>query len=99
MTNEEILKKIIDKSAKGGWQYASYWYGEFEKLNWELKPYQIRGVFLSHNFAKAFWGIGSRDDKDYMDLVWPQNLWEYHLQQMVLEEDPIKYLELSLSES
>lgn len=63
---------------------------------------------FSHDFAKAFWGsemiCTCVDTDDYISeppdeycthcMVDP-NLeeWQYHLQQMVLEEDPVKYLE------
>jgi hypothetical protein len=36
----------------------------------------VEHIIFSHDFAKAFW----RDD------------WKYHLQKMVLSEDPIHYL-------
>jgi len=65
----------------------------------------IYGVIFSLNFAKAFWGdsnsagtthdnsptgkpieLGSQNDSGVP-------MWQYHLQQMVLIEDPPKYLE------
>lgn len=63
-------------------------------------------ICFNHDFAKAFWGekitcfaCGSFptcwcDTSD----VYPREgtllfNWQFHLQQMVLEEDPIKYLE------
>jgi len=61
-------------------------------------------LILSHGFAKAFWPQGDiirRTSTNY-DRVKGKSVnmdsqeildWQYHLQQMVLEEDPIKYLE------
>lgn len=61
-------------------------------------------VIFSHPFAKAFWG----EDRNYAMIVeivetmgsnrrtFRTKLaftWQYHLQIMVLEKDPIKYLE------
>jgi hypothetical protein len=60
-------------------------------------------LFFSHDFAKALWGEGEvcmicgvgPDDKvahkDY-DPEIPVPAWYFHLQQMVIAEDPIKYL-------
>jgi len=64
--------------------------------------FNIYNVIFSHNFAKAFWGeekIEPYEKYDpYTGGICPQPnkfcfKWQYHLQQMVLEEDPIKYLE------
>jgi len=77
MTKEQILKKAIEKAVKNGW---------VPKIQWKANPelYQSAIVF-SHDFAKAFWKL---DDTNY-----GQGSWDEHLQQMVLEKDPIKYLE------
>lgn len=51
----------------------------------------LEGIIFSHDFAKAFWGeevifnISSKVINLYS--------WQYHLQRMVLEEEPLKYLE------
>lgn len=63
-------------------------------------------VIFSHDFAKAFWGIQEHEGfefeqdsycnicRDTIDEnAHPEFCWQYHLQRMVLEEDPIKYLE------
>ena len=56
-------------------------------------------LIFSHDFAKAFWGEGYDDEITEM-VVFPTGheeeeyviKWMYHLQQMVLEENPIDYL-------
>lgn len=62
----------------------------------------IPEVIFNHKFAKAFFGEGSRcnacplkdEDHKFGETGHPYiSLWRYHLQQMVLEEDPILYLE------
>lgn len=61
-------------------------------------------IVFSHDFAKAFWGEDpfSEFRVEYRSMKvtdekyqgWEKlETWQYHLQQMVLEEDPIKYLE------
>ena len=64
-------------------------------------------IIFSHEFAKAFWGEGPADEQyNLIDKYWQEDddsslsgfyfqgdRWQYHLQQMVLEEEPIKYLE------
>jgi len=60
--------------------------------------YPIEVLIFSHSFAKAFWGdrymTPEEEDKEVglnQTVIMPR--WQYHLQKMVLEEDPIKYLE------
>ena len=58
------------------------------------------GVIFSHDFAKAFWKndfwaghistpVGDNDNGLGMRM---SHSWQYHLQQMVLQENPINYL-------
>lgn len=72
------------------------WDGEDEEGNPKVydrpfcpKPFEL---IFSHDFAKAFWGKEEVAYADRIGLPY-QPEWQYHLQQMVLEEDPIKYLE------
>lgn len=54
--------------------------------------YSYYKVIFSHDFAKAFFGdesINKRPGEFPGDYV---SAWEYYLQEMVLEEDPILYL-------
>lgn len=66
----------------------------------------IRDIIFSHDFTKAFWGenICSDIDGEVLDnTIWEENdihctkLWKFHLQQMVLEKKPLKYLERFLA--
>lgn len=65
-------------------------------------------LIFSHDFAKAFWGEAEVCESDgvlindrgchcaiYQEWgrCFTELAWQYHLQQMVLEEDPISYLE------
>lgn len=97
MTNQEILKKAIEKAEKNGFGYdrrpmkksIEDWYG--------VGFIHPRVLLFDHDFAKAFWGE---------ELTWDHHcnrcecmdddgmpVWQYNLQQLVLEDDPIKYLE------
>lgn len=81
MTNEEILKKVILKAEKNGYKFA---------YNLEATQYNsyYYAFIFSHYFAKAFWG----EEKSIATSLL-LNRWQYHLQQMVLKEEPLKYLE------
>lgn len=108
MTNEQILKKAIEKAIENGWNIIGK---KFEidnengfVVNWwvdkeQTQPRQtwIETIIFSHDFAKAFWG-----EKDYrtetvgeLDARRNHNklCWEYHLQKMVLTKEPLRYLE------
>jgi len=106
MTNELILKKAIDKAIKNGYKVTDnykYWDWTFV-----LKE-SLFDIIFSHDFAKHFWGeklIGVNIDKylddngerathgtagAYIEFILPA--WQYHLQQLVLEEKPLKYIE------
>jgi len=129
MSDKERLKKIFTKAK---WSLSAIWFTE-EIAN----PTLIRGIFLTPEFAKAFFGeelitmrrmaldmgqgtlewsklliagvpfIHSKDYKlsenahraFYCDQIVNLRgitimyMWQYHLQQMVLEENLLKYLE------
>ena len=93
MTNEEILKRVIEKVVKNGYEKGgAIVFGQVVPLT----PHS--SFIFSHDFAKAFWG------EEPMCEPWKKDFgeehgncgqikWEWHLQQMVLEEEPLKYLE------
>jgi hypothetical protein len=106
MTNLEILIKAIHKILKEGMiNIDGFAYDEnsfYTKENQEeairvLAKTLLRNgyyqLIFSHEFAKYFWGgcniIGC--EGCYKDI-----LWQYHLQQMVLEENPLDYLKVFL---
>ena len=102
MTNEQILEKAIEKAMKNGHE-PNYYSGNY--AFWvKMKSYYVD--IFAHSFAKAFWGEAYVDDR-YGETIeeWIERTghernwgchklrWQYHLQQMVLEEEPLKYLE------
>jgi hypothetical protein len=93
MNKEETLEKAIDKAVSYGFKdgYLKAWVREKEE-SWGtiFNTEGLYSLIFSHEFAKAFWGEEKHKPETDVYLVQP---WQYHLQQMVLEEDPIKYLE------
>ena len=97
MTNEQILKQAIEKAKKGGWKETIdlQWVKgvKFSKKDDEFSFYNYPGwvcqIIFSHDFAKAFWG-------EEIEPVPINNqqlyVWQYNLQQMVLEKEPLQYL-------
>lgn len=54
-------------------------------------------LIYNHEFAKALWGDKfinpeMRDDKGSRVIALQQTAWRHHLRQMVVAENPIKYL-------
>lgn len=118
LSDEQILKKAIEKAVKNGWGWS--WFDGTEKLIKEnfgggaycysIKnrsgnnhPVNVYELIFSHEFAKAF--FGEKPLKVYGGLWNTYNekpttielhevpVYKHRLQQMVLEENPIKYLE------
>ena len=96
MTNEQILQKVIEKAKENGFNTFKYYVdGCFHNWfsNGEGRYNQELTIIFSHDFAKCFWG----EEETYngtsgqCDNYLPA--WKFYLQQMVLEEEPIKYLE------
>ena len=103
MTNEQILKKAIEMAIKNGYNLGQdfkkiyidngYLYHKTEHMTEFISEFEDRlyasgeEIIFSHEFAKAFWGIKPYQYKGITLITW-----QYHLQQMVLEEKPIKYL-------
>lgn len=67
----------------------------FEKVIWKRRYFKI---IFNHEFAKGIWGnrvgdTGLYEMKGNAVISIHMPLWKYRLQQMVLEEEPLKYLE------
>lgn len=89
MTDYEIFEMVIEKALKNGWKWDqsknSLSYAiTVPKIYRQISPYQeptSNDIIFSHDFAKAFW----KDSK---------SPFTYHLQSMVVEENPFNYLSL-----
>ena len=100
MSNEEILKKAIAKAVKNGWvKYPEMSLGREYMPLWTIKDWirehGFNSIIFSHEFAKAFWGEKHMyyEGKNADDMIGNQKAYIYHLQEMVKEEEPLKYLE------
>ena len=91
MDEIEILTKAINKAQENGWT------GLISPTKSMLMvTYPI--IIFSHDFAKAFWGedsitINIKEGISAFPYLTSMIAWKYHLQQMVLESEPLKYLE------
>lgn len=99
MKNEEILSLAIDKAVKDGFNIEQY-DNAFKKINgkWELwDGMWLEHIIFSHKFAKAIFGENihccANFNGDFAEA------WKCKLQEMVVQEDPIKYLEEFISPS
>ena len=104
MTDKEILTEAIDKATINGWdRKVGSLLSDKDIILWD--SFVIRGTILTHSFAKAFWGEEPYYGTEFHQLD-KNNIrnfneggmnrlsnWQYHLQIMALEEQPLKYLE------
>ena len=92
MTNETILTKAIEKAVRNGMDEKLGWGHPMFNMNGKMVAHDLNLLF-SHNFAKAFW----KEDKKHKNIYFGDGSiiynWQYYLQEMVLEEEPLKYIE------
>ena len=98
MTNEQILKKAYSKAVINGWDVKAYTVASEFLAQKGLASDTFMIFIFSHDFAKHLW-IGykkceSCNDRHYdVETGLIEFPYLFHLQEMVKEEDPIKYLE------
>lgn len=97
MTNQQILTKALKKAIDGGFDLEALLKAVGYYL--DTKPETMthwQDYIYRHDFAKALWGDGkiNRITKTSEDIFAPAPIgdWKSHLQQMVIADDPIKYL-------
>jgi hypothetical protein len=99
MTQQEVLTKAIEKAFKGGWKDGTI--EAYVKVISVANSVVIRGIIFNHDFARALWGEKKvkhnahaliKDGKKVGESYGMMFAWEIHLQQMVIADDPIKYL-------
>jgi len=100
ITDKEVLQKAIVKAIENGWtQLLNQIFEVIPRSNGIIQvwvdgslPYSSEEVIFSHDFAKAFWG----EKTEYIELAGrlcdDVPIWQYELQKMVLEKNPIDYL-------
>lgn len=90
MTDIEILHKTYDKAVQNGYTDARWGHNSIDYFQ---NPGRFYGYILSHDFAKALWGEELHYFSDDCD---PLPLFKYHLQQMVIADNPIEYLGINI---
>ena len=107
MTEQQILQKSIENAVKNGWDELELWSKTFtvsvddtssnRKRVWiEYEEGDGEGMMLfdiifSHQFAKAFYGT-KKIGYDFVNHREIQ-MWHSKLQEQVLSNNPIRYLE------
>jgi hypothetical protein len=87
MSDHKILEKAIRKAIDGGWTKGKEYLDFMDDGLFGRGKNDHTEVIFNHSFAKALWGESTQQayGPDF-------DGWEYHLQQMVIAPDPIKYL-------
>ena len=100
MTNKEILQKAIDKAIDGGWEQEQPTFSgrpEWPNIHIRADDYSPKDIIFNHEFAKALWGdelcyvaLPGQSGEKRKEVQIPK--WQAQLQQMVIAENPLKYL-------
>ncbi len=102
MNHKEILEKAIQKAIESG--MTGYWTDRYRRcIELDELDYLVEGnnleegrtietLIYNHDFAKALWGETTNTAGTLDNRVSALDGWQYHLQQMVIADDPIKYL-------
>jgi len=105
----QILRKAIEKAVKGGFGgqwivseplkgvcfYTDYYdlifHHSFARAFWSDRPYHL---FVNKDGIRGRY-MFFKDLSNSQTEIYYQHLpaWQHHLQQMVLEEEPLKYIE------
>lgn len=107
MSDREILAKAINKAHSNGWSlpegmafqsYDEFIWHDIDHVDGKTHTFKTSSLIFNHDFTKALWG-----EEPMLNLLPPgyepntyefegTYRWRYHLQMMVLADDPIKYL-------
>lgn len=96
MSNQEILEKATKKAIDGGWTGRGTNVDNIvqEAMHQIYEPeFSVTDIIFNHDFAKALWpgkGLGIMEYRRGREVE--AEHWRYHLQRMVVADDPIKYL-------
>jgi len=105
MNNSDKLKQVIEKAVENGFKEVSeVTLEDFFDLSTSYYVEATYALLFNHDFAKAYWGdvgvcmlFGEEASKDGCCVIYDAgkdcstSSWKYHLQQAVLEEDPLSY--------
>lgn len=108
MSSQDILEKAIQKAIDGGWGFGNYfknngkfeWDGDRLVCDADFSEHYKFAIF-NQDFCKALW---PGDENTYAAECYKSPVegdagfdeyyttWEYHLREMVISPDPIKYI-------
>lgn len=92
MSDKETLEAAINKAIDGGWNPGN----EPEDLaSMSINRqggWTVNDIIFDKDFAKALWGNKKTESWNDYEVVVPYTGWQYHIQQMVIAENPIEYL-------
>lgn len=92
MENKQILLDAIQKAIDNGWANGEVALG-FVRTNWDGKVSRVRTILFDPEFAKALWGGKTPQTlTNKAGQTFEYEYWQYQLMQMVIADDPIKYL-------
>jgi hypothetical protein len=93
MSHKEILIEAIKKAAANGWEVPAGNIEGFIDFIYETRRGE-NGLLFSHEFAKALWGESTEEPDVITDALTglKHKPWIWHIQNMVIADDPIIYL-------
>lgn len=87
----DILKDAVAKAVRNGYKDP----GVEMSIGFYLDGTNYYSIIFDKEFAKAIWGSDLRSTAS----VCPDSiLWQWHLRQMILMAEPLKYLEKNLNQ-
>lgn len=101
MEDKEILRKAIEKALANGYCFPNVDLREWD-IGLDTPPHKwVVGVYGVIHKGSASHDVGHEDlhlpeiifSHDFAEAFWKDLDWQAHLQEMVLEENPLKYLE------
>ncbi len=109
MTKQHTLQKAITKAVRNGWNKngmsdilvddsGNLLFVHYTSGNALYQALSVYDVIYAHSFAQALWG---EEPNWEIEQAGPPDIikgWEHQLQEMVIAEDPIKYLEENLDD-
>jgi hypothetical protein len=92
MLRRQIMEQALWKALKNGYSGLPFGYAVATDWQDQIDDGRYLAIIFSHDFAKAFWKDETKiTHRDGIPTIQPG--WQYHLQQMVLETNPLAYLE------
>jgi hypothetical protein len=104
LTERDILYRAVIKAEENGYKehlkllpplVAKRPVGDLDEFIKTILLGHKERIIYSHEFAKAFWGEQPEliEENQVGDIISETPGWAFHLQEIVLEEKPIYYLQ------